>query len=265
VGTRWRAILAAAALLFTLAELPLACADQVYGCRDISMPYMGCKLGGSIASVAQKAGTAVKNALAEVKEAVVEVAKHVKQTVTELLKPGTKQAAVIEAKQGTHSTFNYAPRADNTESALRAELAKRGWTVITDSRKVVVEVRKQELLNFMRKHESALRGILGRYFDDVYKRIESHHGDFKRILDVKVVIGSKELFVEEKNVATMSTNRLHTYRELITDLYLNLEKGVRVIWHFSDKSTGDVYRTCVHAFAYFRLPYWVGGNIHEPP
>ncbi|MEM0216825.1 MAG: hypothetical protein QW394_10225 [Thermofilaceae archaeon] len=70
--------------------------------------------------------------------------------------------------------------------------------------------------------------------------------------------------MEEKNVNTMSANKLNTLKELLIDIYLNVVRGVKIVWHFSDKSTGDFYYKLVSTLLSFRVEYWVGPGIPSP-
>lgn len=74
----------------------------------------------------------------------------------------------------------------------------------------------------------------------------------------------KRILVEEKNVKTLSANKLRALREMLIDIYLNVEKGVKVVWHFSESSTGGFYRTLIHAFNAFGVEYWVGSHVPSP-
>ncbi|MEM0225868.1 MAG: hypothetical protein QXF46_03245 [Thermofilaceae archaeon] len=76
--------------------------------------------------------------------------------------------------------------------------------------------------------------------------------------------GGRSFYVEEKNVATLSANKLNTLKELLIDIYLNVVRGVKIVWHFSSHSTGDFYHKLVGTLLSFRVEYWVGPGIPSP-
>jgi len=65
-------------------------------------------------------------------------------------------------------------------------------------------------------------------------------------------------------VNTMSANRLNTLKELLIDIYLNVNKGIKIVWHFSEHSTGDFYFKLVRLLLHLRVEYWVGPGIPSP-
>ncbi|MEM0345932.1 MAG: hypothetical protein QW189_08455 [Thermofilaceae archaeon] len=99
----------------------------------------------------------------------------------------------------------------------------------------------------------------------MYRLINDYAGsEIPRRLDLELRGRDRVIYVEEKNVKTLSTTKLHVFKEMIIDIYLNVKRGVKVVWHFSEHGTGSIYRTIVHALSVFRVEYWVGSHIPPP-
>ncbi|MEM1632524.1 MAG: hypothetical protein QXX83_10380 [Thermofilum sp.] len=91
-----------------------------------------------------------------------------------------------------------------------------------------MEIDKRGLLEFMRANEGKLRNFLGCDYDEVYKAVQNGprpklYGKLDLLLEGK----GERVYVEEKNLATLSANKLHVLKELIIDLYLNLVRGCK--------------------------------------
>ncbi|MEM1522886.1 MAG: hypothetical protein QXU69_07660 [Thermofilaceae archaeon] len=279
---RYRIVLAAAVLLLTLSELPLTFADQVYGRCTYGTPFWGCP------SVADVSGIGIGAGLASLPLVLEEVARQMQQLAPTVQQPSQqpgmptghieqpRQAGVpqtgairVDPKQQAQASRDrlVQQRRDLTEERLIEEATKRGWNVekLEGRKAVKIEVSKEELLDFMKQHETALRNILGRDYDNLYQHIKEYkHAKLSRKLDLRFTGGGRSFYVEEKNVRTLSANKLNTLRELLIDIYLNV-KGIRkIVWHFSEHSTGDFYFNLVRVFLHFRVEYWVGGGIPYP-
>ncbi|MEM0307173.1 MAG: hypothetical protein QXK01_09370 [Thermofilum sp.] len=68
--------MAAAVLLFMLAEAPLTFADQVYGWCTYSTPYTGCRFGGGLGDIS---GIGIGAGLASLPFVLEEVARQMQQ------------------------------------------------------------------------------------------------------------------------------------------------------------------------------------------
>ncbi|MEM4444598.1 MAG: hypothetical protein QXJ21_04430 [Thermofilum sp.] len=128
-----------------------------------------------------------------------------------------------------------------------------------------MEIDKRGLLEFMRANEGKLRNLLGCDYDEVYKAVQNDprpklYGKLDLLLEGK----GERVYVEEKNLATLSANKLHVLKELIIDLYLNLVRGVKVVWRFSSYGSGEFYSKIISILRVFGVEYWVRYGIPAP-
>ncbi|MEM2187616.1 MAG: hypothetical protein QXT37_11615, partial [Thermofilaceae archaeon] len=250
MGARYRMALAAAVLLLTLAELPLAFADQVYGRCTYGMPFWGCPSVGDVSGIGIGAGlVSLPLVLEEAARQMQQLALAVQQPsqqpsvptghIEQPRQPIDQQTGAVRVdyrQQAEISRSRIIQQArDKTEEKLMEEASKRGWNVekLEGEKAETKWVTKQELLGFMKEHETVLRTILGRDYDNLYRYIKDHKGyKFGRKLDLRFTGGGKSFYVEGKNVNTLSANRLNTLKELLIDIYLNVKHGVKIVWHF---------------------------------
>ncbi|MEM4563457.1 MAG: hypothetical protein QXI55_05990 [Thermofilum sp.] len=273
---RYRVAPAAAVLLLTPSEPPLTFADQVCGRCTYGTPFWGCPSVADVSGIGIGAGSAsLPFVLEEVARQMQQLAPTVQQPSQQpgvptghIEQPGQAEGTQTGAVGVDYQQQAQVPREKlvqlrrgKTEKRLMEEAAKRGWKVVKlrGSDAVVEKVSKRELLDFMREHEEVLRNILGGSYDELHRHIQDRKDPyFKRRLDFRFTGGGKSFYVEVKNVATLSANKLNTLKELLIDIYLNVNKGIKIVWHLSHHNASDVYFSVISASLAFRMEYWVG-------
>ncbi|MEM2372693.1 MAG: hypothetical protein QW291_09265, partial [Thermofilaceae archaeon] len=264
----------AAALVFLLAEVPLAFAPQTYGSCTYGMPHMGCPFGGGGGDVG---GLVVGTGLVSLPFVLEEVMKQLEQAnrLAPVVQQPTQQpgvptgiieqprqaggletgAARVDPQQQVRIAESILiQRDDATLKSFRDQARKKGW--IVKETEGMIEIDKRELLEFMRANEGKLRNLLGRDYDEVYKDLQNGpRPKLYRKLDLLLEGKGKRVYVEEKNLATLSANKLHVLKELIIDLYLNLVRGVKVVWHFSSYGSSEFYSKIISVLRVFGVEY----------